>query len=111
MRWHWLGLIQLFVLTAHLCASPFGMVSAEWPTPDRHTTFEMGSELKEASPFAPEEKSYTKPISLAVRTHSLPVNLPSPAATPERFFGTPETAARLAGFQLRVSERPPPSCL
>ena len=103
-------LIQLLFLTALPCASPLGIIYGEWSTQGRHTAFGGPSALKDAVPFAVEEKSRTKPISATVRA-DVGVRDPLPQPATECFLSVPRQLPTLTGFQLRVSERPPPYCL
>ncbi|RPJ60663.1 MAG: hypothetical protein EHM23_09605 [Acidobacteria bacterium] len=112
MRWRLLALIQLLVLTAHLCASPFSSLYLEKPLAEGRTTFKMLSAPRDTLPFAIEEKVRVKACSLGFEAET---GLGEPPAPPPRavdfVFGIPKAPPLLNGFLLRVCQRPPPSCL
>jgi len=110
--WRVLGLIQLLVLTVQLCISPFSSLHLEESESAGKTTFKTASGLRDTLPFAIEDKVRAKTCSIAPSTEAVLVELPAPARRPLEFvFGIPKAPPLLTGFQLRVCERPPPSCL
>jgi len=107
-----LGLIQLLVLTAHLCASPFSSLYLEKPESAGKTTFKTSSALRDTLPFALEEKVRVKTCSIALEAEAVLGDPPAPRPRPlECMCGSPKAPPLLTGFQLRVCERPPPACL
>lgn len=111
MRWRTLGPIQLLlVLVAHLCVSPLNIAYARWPTSSRPAaSYQSPSSLGDTLPFSIQEKVRLKnfPIVLA-RTDVLTAESIRPDYL-ERPLAVQPNFVRLTGFQLRVSERPPPS--
>jgi len=107
-----LGLIQLLVLIAHLCASPFSNLYLEKSECAGETTFKPASGPRDTLPFAIEEKVRAKTPSIGLEAEGVLADPPSPPRRPLEFmFGIPKAPTLLTGFQLRVCERPPPACL
>jgi len=111
MRWRLLGLIQVLALIAHLYALPVGIASRGSLPATRDIALEPVSVLKDAPPLAFEKRSHSRAISLAFQAQKPAVDLPSPPARGQIFRSPAQTLAFLTGFQLRVSERPPPAGL
>ncbi len=102
VRWRAFGLIQLLVLAAHLCASPFAIPAVESLTPWTNTTYERSSTLRETLPFAPEEKVRVRSSSATPAGTSAVSFIDLPARRLlERDLDLP--CLRLSGFE-------PPAC-
>jgi len=109
VRYRALGLSLLIVLIAHLCASPFSILYVGLPASGAKTpTCQTASALRETPPLALEEKVRVKTFSVTARTEVIVQDVS--AARPLRWVHRlPKTCLGLSGFQLTVSERPPPS--
>ena len=107
-----LGLIQLLVLIAHLCASPFSNLYLEKSECAGETTFKPASGPRDTLPFALEEKVRLRTCSIGLEAEAVLGDPPAPPPRPLEFmFGIPKAPPLVTGFQLPVCERPPPSCL
>ncbi len=103
------GLIQLLVLTAHVCASPLAIPAVEAPTPWTKATYERVSALLETLPFSPEEKVRVRisPVT-SVRPAVAVVDLSPPRPFQSKLVEHFDMCPTLSGFDPLLSGRSPP---
>jgi hypothetical protein len=109
MRRHAPGLVQLLVLTGLVCASPFTILSVKWSPPNRmETAYESASALRDTFPFPPKERVRFRTFCVATVWKAFSSqDLPAPRSG-EGDIRPPVVCSGLSGFEVPVSERPPP---
>ena len=111
MRWRTLGLIQLWILLAHLSASPFGVFYIGWRAPDSEHGYRIAQTVADTAVYSVEEKASRSVFSVSAKRPEVILLNPLAPRPSAGALAVLEKTKTLDGFRLQVCERPPPSRL